>query len=172
MRISSYRRVACLGATLLLLGAAGGCEPRGSSGQPSRSEQSPGDGSTHPEERAIRELGEQHSRAVAARDTIGAGRIYAEDVVYLPADGAPEHGQEAVRAAWARGLLASDHEIRYRPETVEVSQSGDLAYERGLVSVSRAGNPLSDGNYVYLWKKRNGEWRVTLYVWNTREAGS
>ena len=98
---------------------------------------------------AIRELGEQHARAVAARDTTGAGRIYAEDVVYLPADGAPEHGHEAVPAAWARGLLAPDHEIRYRPETVEVSRSGVLAYERGLVS-GRAGGPPFDGNYVYI----------------------
>jgi ketosteroid isomerase-like protein len=171
MSTSSVRRAAWLGVTLFLLGVAAGCEPRGTSEQPGRSDEPSGDGSTASAERAIRERGEQHARAVAARDTIGAGLIYAEDVVYLPADGAPEQGHDAVRAAWARGLSATDHEIRYRPETVEVSQSGDLAYERGLVSASRDGKPLFDGNYVYVWKKRDGEWRVTLYMWNTREAG-
>ena len=41
------------------------------------------------EERTIRSLGEQHAQAVATKDTAHVGDIYAEDVVYLPADGHP-----------------------------------------------------------------------------------
>lgn len=120
----------------------------------------------------IRALGEQHARAVAERDTARIGDIYGEDVVYLLADGPREHGREAVRGAWSRGVSVPGLAIRYTPETIEVARSGDLAYERGVVAVSRDGKPMSDGNYVYVWKKRNGEWRVALYMWNTREPAS
>jgi ketosteroid isomerase-like protein len=60
--------------------------------------------------------------------------------------------------------------IRYTPEAIEVARSGDLADERGEIAVSSNGKPMHDGNYIYVWKKRNGEWRVTLYMWNTGEA--
>jgi len=79
------------------------------------------------EERAVRALGEQHAQAAAAQDTTHIADIYAEDVVYLPADGAPEHGHDAVREAWTRGLTVPGLVIRYTPETIEVAKAGDMA---------------------------------------------
>jgi uncharacterized protein (TIGR02246 family) len=120
------------------------------------------------EERAIRALGEQHAQAVASKDTAHVGDIYTEDVVYLPADGAPEHGRDAVRAAWTRGLNVPSLVIRYTPEVIEVAEAGDLAYERGLVKITQKNKPMYEGNYVYIWKKRDGQWHVPVYTWNTR----
>ena len=155
----------------LTLAVGGAC---GSSETSDGGAQGAGGRSTAPDSAAavaeIRALGEEHARAAADRDTAKIGDIYAEDVLYLPADGPPEHGREAVRGAWSRGMSVPGLVIRYTPETIEAARSGDLAYERGMVAVSSNGKPMHDGNYIYVWKKRNGEWRVTLYMWNTREA--
>ena len=77
-----------------------------------------------------------------------------------------------MRAAWARGLSVPGLAIRYTPETIEVGQGGDLAYERGLVHITLENKTSDEGNYVYVWKKRDGQWRVALYMWNTRSAAS
>jgi uncharacterized protein (TIGR02246 family) len=120
------------------------------------------------EERAIKALGERHAQAAAARDTAHIADIYAEDVVYLPADGPAEHGHSAVREAWTRGLQVPDLVIRYVSESIEVAKAGDMAYERGLVHVTQKDKPVYEGNYVYIWKKQDGQWRVPVYMWNTR----
>lgn len=53
------------------------------------------------EEREIRTLGEQHAQAVASKDTSRAADIYADDIVYLPADGAPDRATITPRKATA-----------------------------------------------------------------------
>lgn len=153
---------------LLLLGvtACGGREAAPADDNPDQKSATAVDRAA--EERTIRTLGEQHAQAVATKDTAHVGDIYAEDVVYLPADGAPEHGHDAVRAAWTRGLNVPDLVIRYIPETIEVAEAGDLAYERGLVNITQKDKPMYEGNYVYNWKNRDGQWRVAVYIWNTR----
>ncbi len=158
--------------TVALIGlfACGGREGAPLADRPERASASPTDRAA--EERAIRTLGEQHAQAVAAKDTARVADIYAEDVVYLLADGAPERGRDAAREAWTRGLSVPNLVFRYTPEAIEVAQAGDLAYERGLVNVTLKNKTTDEGNYVYVWKKRDGQWRVALYIWNTRPAAT
>lgn len=156
--------------TIVLVGlcSCGGQDRAPAADQPGQASASTSDRAT--EETAIRGLGDQHAQAVAAKDTARVADIYAEDVVYLLADGAPERGRDAVRAAWARGLGVPGLVIRYTPEAIEVAQAADLAYEYGLVNVSLKNKTTEEGNYVYVWKKRDGHWHVALYIWNTRPA--
>ena len=71
----------------------------------------------------------------------------------------------------APGFKADGLRLEYRPEEFKVAASGDLAYERGIVwSSEKPGSELKEGgNYVYLWKKDGGQWRVQTWMWNWHE---
>jgi hypothetical protein len=62
-------------------------------------------------------------------------------------------------------------QIRWEPESVCVSQSGDLAYmiERNVTTVNDAhGNPVTThGKVVTVWRKDpDGSWRNVVDMWN------
>ena len=45
--------------------------------------------------------------------------------------------------------------------TVEVEQSGDLAYEVGkMLITSPSGEVIYDGKYICIWKRIDGIWRI------------
>ncbi len=125
---------------------------------------------TRDDEEAIRKLGKQHAQVVVNKDTARVGDIYADDVVYLPHDDPAEKGIAAAGSAWVRGLSVPGLELRYVPDTIEVGGGGDMAYERGTVESAMNGEPLQPGNYLYVWRKRDGEWRVVLWMWNVLPA--
>ena len=123
------------------------------------------------EEQAIRTLGKGHAQAVASKDTAGVGDIYADDVVYLPQDDAAEEGLAAARGAWMRGLSVPGVRLQYVPVAIEVAAGGDMAYERGTMKAALNDKPLPPGNYLYVWRKRDGQWRVAAWIWNAQPPG-
>ena len=126
------------------------------------------------EEQALRLLRQAHSAAIASKNADSVVIIYAEDVLYLGHGEKPETGRKAARDAWGRGFKVNDLRLEYRPEDFQVAASGDLAYERGKVWTNYADpaseKPISElregGNYVYLWKKEGGQWKVGTWMWN------
>ena len=123
------------------------------------------------EEQALRSLRQAHSDAIASKNADSVVTIYAEDVLYLPQGDKPETGRNASRDAWVRGFKADGLRLEYRPEEFKVAASGDLAFERGKVwSSEKLGSELREGgNYVYLWKKEGGQWKVGSWMWNWYE---
>jgi ketosteroid isomerase-like protein len=124
------------------------------------------------EEQALRTLRQAHSAAIASNaDSVVT--IYTEDVLYLGRGEKPETERNAARDAWGRGFKVNGLRLEYRPEDFQVAASGDLAYERGRVWTNAdpaSEKPTSElregGNYVYLWKKEGGPWRVGTWMWN------
>jgi len=118
--------------------------------------------------RAIWALRQRHSQAIAARDTQAIAAIYAQNVLYLPHGQRPEQGRQAVRDAWVRRLSAPDLLLEYRPAVIQIARSGDLAYERGTVWVKEPGafSLTESGNYLYVWEKDDGQWKVSVWMWN------
>jgi ketosteroid isomerase-like protein len=116
-------------------------------------------------------LGERHARAVASKDTARVAEIYAADVGYLPHDDPVEEGVAAARGAWVRGLSVPNAQLQYTPVSIEVGDGG-MAYERGTVKATMKGKPLQPGNYLYVWRKRDGEWRVAVWMWNMQGAAA
>jgi ketosteroid isomerase-like protein len=125
-------------------------------------------------EHALRSLRQAHSAAIASKNADSVVTIYAEDVLYLAHGEKPETGRNAARAAWGRSFKVSALRLEYRPEEFTVAASGDLGYERGKVWTNYA-DPKSEGptselreggNYVYLWKKEDGQWKVGTWMWN------
>src|SRR6266849_2126617 len=126
--------------TVALVAAVGACTPQVD---------------TAAEEKVIRDLDKKWVEAVAARDTIAIGNIFAEDAEFLP-QGAPlVSGRAAIRSAWA----------------VLVKAPGLwLTYEDGVDGPK--GRRIEDvGKFVVAWKKVNGEWKVQYDIFNSDKAG-
>lgn len=127
------------------------------------------------EERVIRELDKKWVQAVAAKDTLTIGAMYAEDGEFLP-PGAPRiTGRAALRAAWAQFLQAPNLSLTFEPSKVVVASAGDIAYETGsyrLAMDGPKGRRIEDtGKFVVTWKKVNGAWKATLDIFNSDKAG-
>ena len=125
---------------------------------------------TAAEERVIRDLDKKWVQAVAAKDTMTIGSIYAEDGEFLP-QGAPRvTGRAAIRSAWAQLFKAPNLALTFEPTRVVVSSAGDLVYETGTYRLAMdgpKGQRIEDaGKYVVAWKKVNGEWKVQYDIYN------
>ena len=79
-------------------------------------------------------------------------------------------GTDALRKEW-RKYVSSPGTFQWNTSRVEVSNSGDLAYETGkfvLKTVDKNGQPsTTNGKYVCVWKKQNdGKWKVIADIDN------
>jgi len=123
------------------------------------------------EERVIRDLDKKWVQAVAAKDTLAIGNIYAEDGEFLP-QGAPRvTGRAAIRSAWAQFLKTPNLSLSFEPTKVVVSSMGDMVSETGsyrLAMDGPKGQRVEDvGKYVVAWKKVNDGWKVQYDIFNS-----
>ena len=80
--------------------------------------------------------------------------------------------KEAIRAVWSQLLGSPGFAVNWKTSKVEVSTSGDLAYQLATYEITvndPNGKPLTDrGKYVAVWKKEaNRQWKVVLDIWNS-----
>jgi uncharacterized protein (TIGR02246 family) len=97
--------------------------------------------------------------------------IWADDAVMMPPGLPPVRGKAAIRQYVEAAAQIPGFQIRWEPESVVVSQSGDLAYmlERNVVTVSDPqGQPVTThGKVVTVWRKgADGAWRNVVDMWN------
>jgi ketosteroid isomerase-like protein len=57
--------------------------------------------------------------------------LYAPDAVSMSAGDPPEHGAEAIRAAWKPLLATPGFSLRIIPEKIDLARSGEMAIELG-----------------------------------------
>ncbi|HAF15956.1 MAG TPA: hypothetical protein DCK93_04530 [Blastocatellia bacterium] len=95
-------------------------------------------------------------------------QIFAADDVRLFGEGKlPVVSKERASVALSQGLIAWS----WQPTSADVSRSGDLGYTHGLYQLKSTtlGNSLTEkGNYLRIWKKQNGIWKVVLDLANPR----
>ena len=116
------------------------------------------------EEAAVRARSQGVASAEAAQDTEASLAFWAPDAIVQPA-GAPQiQGHEAIRTLYnsffTTGVLK---EFEGTSSRVQVSQSGDLAYEYGvnrMILNGPEGDLLDLGKYLAVWQKMEGEWYV------------
>jgi len=97
--------------------------------------------------------------------------FWAEDAVMMPPGMAPIRGKAAIRAYVESAAKMPGFQIRWEPESVSMSQAGDLAYmiERNVTTIDDAeGRPItSHGNVVTVWRREpDGAWRNVIDMWN------
>ncbi len=125
------------------------------------------------EAQAIRDLSAQWLEAANARDGATISNLFAPNGTTI-FDGEIHEGQAAIDAnreeEWAEN---PDFTIGWTTTAVEVAASGDLAYERGTWTYDPDGPGEAaeeSGEYVTVWKKMDGQWRVMVDAGTTLKA--
>ena len=111
---------------------------------------------------AVRLRSEALVAAETAKDVEGSLAFLAKDAVAQPA-GVPQLGGHDELRGMFEAVFASLAEFGATTTRLEVSASGDMAYEYGvnrIVVAGEDGNLVDIGKYLAVWKKVDGEWLV------------
>jgi uncharacterized protein (TIGR02246 family) len=118
----------------------------------------------------IRELGAAWVAAVGAKDIAAIKNFYTSDGLFMAPNAPPAQGRHAIGEAW-RGLLQLPGTVlTFGATRIEVSESGDLAYDVGTYALgfdSDAGRVNDHGKYVVVWKKVDGKWQAAADIFNS-----
>ena len=100
---------------------------------------------------------EGDARALAAQ--------YTEDAQILWADRPIISGRKNIEAEWGKDMGGPGRKARIT--TLEVEESGDLAYETGKMFITGpSGEVIYDGKYICIWKRVKGEWKIHRDIGN------
>jgi uncharacterized protein (TIGR02246 family) len=119
--------------------------------------------------RAIRALSDQWQRDVAAQNVDAIVALHTSDAVVMMSHAPLAKGSAEIRAMWAEGVKTPGLVLHWTPTKIEVA-SPTVATEYGTYTESfdtPQGKGTDAGNYVTIWHKINGKWRVALDAPNT-----
>jgi uncharacterized protein (TIGR02246 family) len=122
---------------------------------------------------AIEAANAKFSEAFARGDSKALSAMYTSDAVALPPDSEMIRGNEAIGEFWK---ATRDSGVRGAAlTTIEVSRSGDVAYEVGKVSltIQPAGKEPTTAiaKYMVVWKRQgDGSWKLHRDIWNSLPA--
>jgi ketosteroid isomerase-like protein len=124
------------------------------------------------EEQALRDLDKAWSQAANSKDLDRTVSYYAEDGSVLPFGAPIATGKDAIRQVWQHLMSAPGFALNFSPSKIDVSKSGDMAYEIGTFELKmndEKGQPgTTTGKYVVAWKKSpKHEWKVQADIFNT-----
>ncbi len=116
------------------------------------------------DERAIRAASEARQRYVTTQNVDSIVALHTPDAVVMPSNAPLMKGSSAIRSGWTEMLKTDRLRLHLIPTRIEVA-SPTLATEYGIYteSYNAPGGKMNEaGNYVTIWRKVNGKWRVTL----------
>jgi uncharacterized protein (TIGR02246 family) len=122
---------------------------------------------------AIEAANAKFSEAFARGDGKAISAMYTSDAIAFPPDSEMIRGNEAIGEFWK---VTREGGVRSATlTTVEVSRSGDVAYEVGRVSltIQPVGKEPTTAmaKYVVVWKRQtNGSWKLHRDIWNSLPA--
>ena len=116
-------------------------------------------------EDAINATSEQFAKAIDSKDLDKVLSYYTDDAVLFVPAGPAAVGKDALRKTWQGFLAGPASKIDVSGITIDVAESGDLAYERGsFTSTSedaKGKTVTSTGKLVDIWKKQaDGTWKM------------
>jgi ketosteroid isomerase-like protein len=96
---------------------------------------------------------------MAQRDSVAFARFIAPDAIFF-GEKAAQRGKSAVVEGWSRFFAGPDAPFSWRPEKVEVLDSGRLALSTGPV-LDPEGHQI--GTFNSIWRRESdGSWRVVF----------
>ena len=118
------------------------------------------------DEKELRDLDAQWSKAAGARDLDATVAYYADDAVVMPGDAPVANTKQTIRDLWAP-MMAPNMSVSWQLNQTEVARSGDLGYARGayqLVMKDAAGKTTTErGKLLEVWKKQSdGKWKCVI----------
>ena len=125
---------------------------------------------TAADEQAIRGQVDRWLQLVKAKDAAAIAALYTDDGAVMPPNGPIAKDHAAIQKTWASMLQTPGFDLTFTPEQIIVSQSGDMALDRGTyqLTVAPAGKPQHDtGKYVVVWRKVGGTWKAAADIFNS-----
>jgi len=119
------------------------------------------------DEAKIRALDAEWVKAVAAKDAQRCASFYADNGSLMLAGAPIATGKDAILKAWTAMLATPDTTLTFSPTKVEVSRSGDLAYDLGdyeeTTKDKKGKSQAVKAKYVVVWgKQADGSWKALL----------
>ena len=124
----------------------------------------------HGESAQINERIETWLAAFKQRDFATIEALYASNGLLLPSNSPPIEGSKAAAAVWESWGELPNVDINFGNTRIEVSSSGDLAYDYGWYTFAfdtDNGRFEDNGKYIVVWKKEGGVWKVAADIFNT-----
>lgn len=117
--------------------------------------------------RAIKLADLELAKAVADRSLQSFTSMVDDDAVFFGKD--VSRGKDAVAKAWLPLFTDRNLFLKWHPNEVYVSSSGDLGYSIGdyeRIGKDRSGNPeIASGRYVSIWRRQpDGKWKIVLDI--------
>lgn len=125
---------------------------------------------TQAEAEKIRQIDREYDAAVRAKDLEKSMSYYAANVFQMPPDAPALRGYGEIYKV-NKYFLENPNFLfsTFAPDTIEVAASGELAYDRGtsrLIIKTPKGRIENVGKYVAIWKKIDGQWKITEEIFN------
>jgi ketosteroid isomerase-like protein len=120
------------------------------------------DGLSDKDREAIRAAGQKYVEADGKRDADAMMQAIGEGAYYMPSNGAPISGREAIR-----GFLKPHSWDKITETPAEIEGRNGLAFVRGAYTMLNQGRTLT-GYYMEIWQKQpDGDWKITRKLWNS-----
>lgn len=116
------------------------------------------------DERAVRAASDAWQRYIAEQKVDSIVALHTPDAVVLFANAPPMKGSVAIRSGWSDIVKIPAYKVQWTPTRIDVA-SKKVATEYGTYTESYdtpSGKATDAGNYVTIWHKVNGKWRVAL----------
>ena len=116
------------------------------------------------DERAVRAASDSWQRYIAAQNVDSIVSLHKADAVVLLANAPPMTGSSAIRSGWSDIVKIPAYKVHWTPTWVDVaSPARAIEYGTYAESYDTPGGKTSEaGNYVTVWHKVNGKWRIAL----------
>jgi ketosteroid isomerase-like protein/quercetin dioxygenase-like cupin family protein len=116
------------------------------------------------DERAVRAASEAWQRYIVAQNVDSIVALHTPDAVVLFANAPVMKGSNAIRSGWSDIVKLPAFKVHWTPAWIDVA-SPKVATEYGTYTESYDipnGQTTDAGNYVVIWRKVKGKWRVAL----------
>lgn len=128
------------------------------------------------EENAIREISKHWLDLDRNRDFNAITDLFADDAILYRPNRDPIKGSDEIRKYFTEQGQKNPKEVSdWSTDHVDIASSGDLAVEYGNYTSKNsgtAGNESVKGNFVTVYKKDNGKWKIIADVTNTTSPTS
>lgn len=116
------------------------------------------------DERDVRAASDAWQRYIAAQNVDSIVALHTSDAVVLFANAQPMKGSGAIRSGWNDIVKIPAYKVHWTPTRIDVA-SPTRATEYGTYTESYdtpAGSTSDAGNYITVWNKVNGKWRIAF----------
>jgi uncharacterized protein (TIGR02246 family) len=120
------------------------------------------------EGKKLMQLSREWSKAASSGDLEKTLSYWGQDAVLISAGQAPLNGKPAIRQMVEESFRMPGFRISWEPQSVQVSEGGDMAYiiENSQVSFKDSGGTptVLHNKAVSVWRKQDGTWKNVVDI--------